>query len=1817
MKRLLLLLLIIPFFATAQTSKWDINFNTNRSFIENKGQFDGRNWQSNNPIEYATKDGGWYTFFGKKGITYRLEKLIRNPNKIKGDHNSPSRVHKTELVTISFIGANNNVQIIKGNKNADYYTYSAKDFSAKDIGNRNHINTFEKITYKNIYNNIDIEYTIHKDGGIKYNVILHPGADPSQVKLKYETAHTNISDENIDIKINGIGQLEINTSQNKIIEHTPETYYEGSKIKIRSNYRFVDNILTFELANYDNTKKVIIDPWIVTPVWDDGDFTREVETDAAGNVFVIGGETPMQLRKYTPAGALVWTYNTPFDTIGEDWLGTLATDANGVSYVTQGTGAVIERVNDNGATFTVVWNDNGGAFDEYWTITFNCDNTKLIVGGTYLGFGIPIVAEAKIFEIDLNSGNQLADLTVSSQNASGIIGIVEVRAIAPTKNSKYVYLTHIDVGLVNQNLTSCNAAPDFEVSNGKELAYKCENYLSAAQNGGGLKAIIANDNYFYTHRGDEILQWDVTSGALLNTVSLPGGSGNQPFLSEWIVHCSGLDVDLAGNVYAGSMDRVVKFDANLNVLSSINTTGGFSVYDVSVSSNGEVLAVGALLDNGTSTGRGGKIESMNFSAGGQYTTICCDPNFCPVGPLCMTDAAVNLSPNVAGGTWSSVPATAGLNSSTGVFDPAIAGTGTYVISYTLSCGTNTETIIVANCTAMTLCLETNGDITVTGGSGPYTWAEWGETTSNDCATCGGVDVPFVGCTVSLPCVTGSGYADFTTGITITPPAGADTIRVTDAIGNTVETLDASALLPCSTACDATITAAGPFCVTDAAINLTAAQTGGNWTGTGITNTANGTFNPATAGVGSHTITYTLPTCNDNITIVVTPLPNAGNNGTAVLCANATSINLEDSLSGSPDAGGTWSPALTSGTGAFNPATDGAGTYTYTVTNSCGSDSKTVIVSINPLPITGTNGTSILCAGATAVNLEDSLGGSPDAGGTWSPALTSGTGVFDPTNDAATTYMYTVTSSCGTSSNDVVVTINPLPNTGADGAITMCSTDPSTDLFTQLGAGADAGGSWLPAMTSGTGVFDPATDAAGTYTYTVINSCGTSSNDVVVTISANPLPGTNGSANLCSNASSVNLVDSLGGSPSAGGTWSPALTSGTGVFDPTTDAVGTYTYSVNDCSGTPQTADVVVTIISAPNTGTNGTAILCSNASTVNLEDSLVGSPDAGGTWLPVLTSGTGIFDPATDAAGTYTYSITNSCGTVSSDVVVTINPNLVPGTNGTANLCSNASSINLMDSLNGSPDAGGTWSPIMTSGTGVFDPTTDAAGTYTYSVNDCNGSPQTADIVVTIISAPNTGADGAITFCPADAASDLFTQLGAGADAGGIWSPAMTSGTGMFDPATDAAGTYTYTVTNSCGSSSNDVVVTISTNPSAGTNGTANLCTNASSINLLDSLGGTPSAGGTWSPALTSGTSVFNPTTDGAGTYTYSINDCSGNPLTATVIVSTIPGPDAGTNGAITFCSTDAATDLFTQLGGTPNTGGSWSPTMASGTGVFNPTTDAATTYTYTVTNSCGSANSNVIVTVNTCTTPQAGYTVSDSTICEGDCITITDASTSGSSWSWTFNGGTPPSSNLQNPGTVCYNAAGTYTIEQTVTNSFGSNTATSTIEVFATPIIDAGIDVSLELGESTTLDASGAGVNAVYTWSWLSCVICPTTITTPEETITYTVTAVDTNGCTATDDVTVIVNYDNVIWVPNIFSPNGDGNNDYLFVRGKGVESFQFVVYSRWGEKVFESTSLTDGWNGRFRGKDMNKAVFVYYLKGFFKDGSEFNQKGDITLIR
>ncbi|MCB9224537.1 MAG: gliding motility-associated C-terminal domain-containing protein [Crocinitomicaceae bacterium] len=677
----------------------------------------------------------------------------------------------------------------------------------------------------------------------------------------------------------------------------------------------------------------------------------------------------------------------------------------------------------------------------------------------------------------------------------------------------------------------------------------------------------------------------------------------------------------------------------------------------------------------------------------------------------------------------------------------------------------------------------------------------------------------------------------------------------------------------------------------------------------------------------------------------------------------------------------------------------------------------------------------------------------------------------------------------------------------------------------------------------------------------------------------------------------------------------ATTNGSGQFTITTGA-GTYTNITVTGSGCNYThwSTIVIDEPASPTPTITGTLNYCPGNSA-----SLSTGSFASYSWSTGDNTQT---TTATIADNPITVTVTdaNGCTGTSAPVNVIEDANPDPGTNGSTSVCSNATTIDLFNFLGGSPDAGGTWSPALTSGTGVFDPTQDAAGTYTYSLNACGGGTLTADVVVSLNPAADPGTNGAITMCPTDPSTDLFNELGGSPDAGGTWAPAMTSGTGVFDPTQDAAGVYTYSVTNACGTESATVTVTITSSPYSGMDGSVTLCPSDAPTDLFTALGGAD-AGGTWSPALTSGTGVFDPSQDAAGTYTYSLNACGGGTVSSDIVVTINPAPNAGTSGAVTYCDSDASSDLFAQLGGTPDAGGSWSPTLTSGTGVFDPTQDAAGTYTYSVVNSCGSATANVVVTVNNCGSVDAGFTMSASSLCLGDCITFTDTSLGNpTTWLWNFGGAVSPNTTADQNPTICPTAIGTYTIMLVVSDGTNNDTTTQVINVYETPTVDAGIDTTITVGDQITIYSNTSSAGGLYSWvdpNTVDCSDCASINVSPEETTTYILTYTTVNGCSASDSVIVTVFLDEAIGVPNGFSPNGDSNNDVLYVKGSGISSMSFAVYNRYGQKVFETTNPAQGWDGTYKDKPENPGVFVWYLEYTLTDGTSDIMKGNVTLIK
>ncbi len=177
--------------------------------------------------------------------------------------------------------------------------------------------------------------------------------------------------------------------------------------------------------------------------------------------------------------------------------------------------------------------------------------------------------------------------------------------------------------------------------------------------------------------------------------------------------------------------------------------------------------------------------------------------------------------------------------------------------------------------------------------------------------------------------------------------------------------------------------------------------------------------------------------------------------------------------------------------------------------------------------------------------------------------------------------------------------------------------------------------------------------------------------------------------------------------------------------------------------------------------------------------------------------------------------------------------------------------------------------------------------------------------------------------------------------------------------------------------------------------------------------------------------------------------------------------------------------------------------------------------------------------------------------------------------------------------------------------------------------IVDLGEDENIELGESLTLFAQTSYDVEQYRWqidtvARPNCLDCVDPVITPQETMSYLVTVIDENNCQAVDQITVFVDKDRDVFIPNVFSPNGDGSNDIfaIFAGPEVARINSFQVYNRWGEPMYEIYDLPAndplyGWDGTHRGELMNGGVYVYVAEIEFVDGVVELYKGDILLMR
>jgi trimeric autotransporter adhesin len=1057
--------------------------------------------------------------------------------------------------------------------------------------------------------------------------------------------------------------------------------------------------------------------------------------------------------------------------------------------------------------------------------------------------------------------------------------------------------------------------------------------------------------------------------------------------------------------------------------------------------------------------------------------------------LCM-DSSVALSNTATGGVWSSTNiSVATVGSSTGVVTGVAAGTS--VISYTLT-GVSVTAVVTVNpptnageiTGAAIVCTGSSATLsnTVTGGvwsssstaiatvdsAGAVSGVSAGTATvsytvTNGCGSVSAIKVVTVNPLAVAGTITGTTIfcAGSTTTFSNTATGGvwsssatslatvgstgivtgvaAGTAIISYTVTNVCGAVSATTIVTVNPLPDAGTIAGTTSLCAESTITLSNAVTGGVWSSSAVTIATVDTLGIVSGvSVGTATISYTVTNgCGSTsaaVDITVNPLPNAGSiTGTTTVCAGGTAM-LSNGTTGGVWSSDVASVATVDSAGVVSGVVAGTATISYTVTNGCGSASATVIVTVNPLPGTGTiTGTTSLCEGSTTT-----LGNST-TGGVWSSSATSiatvgSTGIVSGISAGTATISYTVTNGCGSVSATTVVTVNSLPDAGTITGLSSVNIAATITL-----ANATTGGVWSSSITSvatvgSTGVVTGVAAGTVAISYTVTSGCGAASATKIVTVNSSALETEiTGTLAVC-----VGAATTLSNA-TPDGTWSSAATSvatvdeETGVVTGIAAGTATISYTLSGISVT-----AIVTVNASPGT-ISGTLSVCIGNTT-----SLSSSP-SGGTWTSGNTSratvdaASGVVTGVSTGNVDITYTLAGGCRRKVTVTVIATPASIT----GTLSMCTGSTTAL------SSATTGGSWSSAVTgvatvdAGTGVVTGISTGTTIISYSNGSC-----AATVIVTVNAAAgaNTGAS-AVCVGQATTLSNATT--------GGTWSSSdvaiakVHSSTGLVTGISTGVVNITYTATPGC-----YAVTLFTVNATvAAITGTMTVCPGATTTLSSTTSSGAWSSSNTARATVDAVTGVVTGVSGGTVTISYIVS--AGCSQTAVVIVNT---PPAGISGTATVC--EGATTTLTCSPG----GGIWSSSSAAATvgstGIVTGVSAGTATITYTVATGCAATRE---VTVNATPTAITGSLG----VCVGSTSSLS-STPSGGTWALTF---TSKATVGSTAGVITGVAVGT----TPVTYTAGGCRTTATVTVVTSPAAIGGT-LSLCAGSTTNLTSATTG---------------------------------------------------------------------------------------------------------------------------------------------
>ncbi|TXB64716.1 T9SS type B sorting domain-containing protein [Vicingus serpentipes] len=423
----------------------------------------------------------------------------------------------------------------------------------------------------------------------------------------------------------------------------------------------------------------------------------------------------------------------------------------------------------------------------------------------------------------------------------------------------------------------------------------------------------------------------------------------------------------------------------------------------------------------------------------------------------------------------------------------------------------------------------------------------------------------------------------------------------------------------------------------------------------------------------------------------------------------------------------------------------------------------------------------------------------------------------------------------------------------------------------------------------------------------------------------------------------------------------------------------------------------------------------------------------------------------------------------------------------------------------------------------------------------------------------------------------------------------------------DTSTTYTVVVGDSCGIDTASIFIEI-LNPSGSIIPDTSIC-RGDSIEIEAFYGKYY----LWSPDSTlSLNDISNPIASPYYTTNYNVsitdlNNCVKDTFMTLYVDTLLPQAVASNDTSLCF---GQEVELYVDGGQNYN----WSPSSSLNNPSFsNPIASPTNTTLYTVSssNGCGIAYDSVLVSVH----QVIASIVSDSAVCIGETVSLW--ASGGDSYFW------EPSFLFSNPTYASVNTnlfLPTLFSVEVFKNINSSLICSLSLSVFMDtlplPYVELGNDINTSWGNIVTLYPETNANN--YIWSpsqGLSCINCLNPEVDTEEVSTYSLTVTSDEGCINTDTITI--SFDGVIYVPNAFTPDGDGVNDVFYVYGKDIVEFELLIVDRWGEELFYTKDIDEGWDGYYRGTLSKVETYVWKIK--YKDiqGNPGEQIGTVSLIR